>query len=68
MACSILWLIRLGSAYHVPCTLQIQGLHEKDLDWKSYNVIFGILIHLAMFGISFEPNSPDLTLYVLGGA
>ena len=35
MACSILWLVTFGSAYHAP--FQFKGLHEKDLDWKSYN-------------------------------
>lgn len=34
MACSILWLVTLGSEYHAP--FQFKGLHEKDLDWKSY--------------------------------
>ena len=34
MACSILCLVTFGSAYHAP--FQFKGLHEKDLDWKSY--------------------------------
>ena len=63
MACSILCLVTFGSAYHAP--FQFKGLHEKDLDWKSYKWCLSLWCMWPCLTFHVSSFFFDITLYYL---